>query len=354
MANNGVRTRPLTVKQVLDPNARVVEKRDVRVEKVVPAQMAFLINHLLKGVLDRGTADSARRAGFTRPAAGKTGTTNDYKDAWFAGYTPDLLAVVWVGFDNQSKLGLSGSQAALPIWTEFMIRATAGTPVTDFVPPPGIKFIDVDPISGQLATASCTSVVREAFAEGEEPCGYMRFASGRAAASSEILMIFWLENSQQQEKPRPGLRLAIAVSLTFLSLQGCAPQRPYRQPVPTWPAKSEPPPPMPAPPTASPGTELSNRPMPPDPKIREQDLKTKEKAPPDNHFEGNFATPGDSGNTLAGKTAANRRQFIAGQDHAGNTAAASRLSAFVRRRAKAIGRRRVCQGSHSAGASDLD
>jgi penicillin-binding protein 1B len=169
LANNGVRTRPLTVKQVLDPDARVLEKRDVRDEKVVSAQMAFLINHLLKGVLDRGTADSARRAGFTRPAAGKTGTTNDYKDAWFVGYTPDLLAVVWVGFDNQSKLGLSGSQAALPIWTDFMIRATAGTPMTDFVAPPGIKFVDVDPISGQLATPSCTSVIREAFVEGEEP-----------------------------------------------------------------------------------------------------------------------------------------------------------------------------------------
>jgi penicillin-binding protein 1B len=169
LANNGVRTRPLTVKQVLDPEARVLEKRDVRVEKVVSAQMAFLINHLLKGVLDRGTADSARRAGFTRPAAGKTGTTNDYKDAWFVGYTPDLLTVVWVGFDNQSKLGLSGSQAALPIWTDFMIRATAGTPVTDFVPPPGIKFVDVDPISGQLATPRCTSVIREAFVEGDEP-----------------------------------------------------------------------------------------------------------------------------------------------------------------------------------------
>jgi penicillin-binding protein 1B len=169
LANNGVRTRPLTVKQVLAPDARVLEKRDVRVEKIVSAQMAFLINHLLKGVLDRGTADGARRAGFTRPAAGKTGTTNDYKDAWFVGYTPDLLTVVWVGFDNQSKLGLSGSQAALPIWTDFMIRATAGTPVTDFVAPPGIKFVDVDPISGQLATPSCTSVIREAFIEGEEP-----------------------------------------------------------------------------------------------------------------------------------------------------------------------------------------
>jgi penicillin-binding protein 1B len=127
---------------------------------------------LLKGVLDRGTARSARIQGFDRPAAGKTGTTNDTKDAWFVGYTPDLLAVVWVGFDNQSKLGLSGSQAALPIWTELMKRALAGTPVTDFVPPLGIKMVDIDPLSGQRATPNCPQVIQEAFLEGDEPSGF--------------------------------------------------------------------------------------------------------------------------------------------------------------------------------------
>jgi penicillin-binding protein 1B len=169
LANNGVRTRPLAVKQVTDPSGRVLEKRDVRVEKVLSPQVAFMINYMLKGVLDRGTAESARRLGFTRPAAGKTGTTNDYKDAWFVGYTPDLLAVVWVGFDNQSKLSLSGAQAALPIWVEFMKQATAGMPVTDFVPPAGIKIVDIDPLSGQLATPNCPHVIREAFLEGDEP-----------------------------------------------------------------------------------------------------------------------------------------------------------------------------------------
>jgi penicillin-binding protein 1B len=136
LANNGVRTRPLAVKQVMDQSTKVLEKRDVRVEQVIPPQLAHAMNQLLKGVLDRGTAASARRMGFTRPAAGKTGTTNDYKDAWFVGYTPDLLAVVWVGFDGQSKLNLSGSEAALPIWTEFMKAATANMPATDFVGPP--------------------------------------------------------------------------------------------------------------------------------------------------------------------------------------------------------------------------
>ena len=135
IANGGVRTRPLAVKLVMGQNAQPLEKRDVRVEQVINPQLAHMMNYILKGVLDRGTATAARRMGFTRPAAGKTGTTNDYKDAWFVGYTPDLLAVVWVGFDGQSKLNLSGADAALPIWTAFMKSATASMPVTDFVAP---------------------------------------------------------------------------------------------------------------------------------------------------------------------------------------------------------------------------
>ncbi len=172
LANNGVRTEPLAVKQVMDQGGRVLEKRDIRVEKVITPQLAFMMNHLLKGVLDRGTGRAARIQGFDRPAAGKTGTTNDTKDAWFVGYTPDLLAVVWVGFDNQSKLGLPGAQAALPIWTEFMKRATVGSPVTDFIPAPGIKMIDIDPLSGYRATPNCPQVIQEAFLEGEEPSGF--------------------------------------------------------------------------------------------------------------------------------------------------------------------------------------
>ena len=171
LANNGVRPQPLAVKQVMDQGQRVLEKRDIRVEKVITPQLAFMINYLMKGVLDRGTGYGARSLGFDRPAAGKTGTTNDLKDAWFVGYTPDLLAVVWVGFDNQSKLGLSGAQAALPIWTDFMKRATAGMPANDFIPPPGVKMIDIDPASGYRATPRCPQVIREAFIEGDEPGG---------------------------------------------------------------------------------------------------------------------------------------------------------------------------------------
>jgi len=135
LANGGVRPRTLAVRNVIDQNTKVLEKRDVRSEQVISPQLASMMNDLLKGVLDRGTGAMARRWGFTRPAAGKTGTTNDYKDAWFVGYTADLLAVVWVGFDGPSKLNLSGAEAALPIWTDFMKSATATMPVTDFVAP---------------------------------------------------------------------------------------------------------------------------------------------------------------------------------------------------------------------------
>ena len=145
LANGGVRTRPLAVKQVIDQSAQLLEKRDVRVEKVINPQVAYMMNDLLKGVLDRGTGAMARRWGFTRPAAGKTGTTNDYKDAWFVGYTPDLLAVVWVGYDGPSKIGLSGAEAALPIWTEFMKTATASMPVTDFVAPAPAVDLEITP-----------------------------------------------------------------------------------------------------------------------------------------------------------------------------------------------------------------
>jgi penicillin-binding protein 1B len=164
LANGGVRTRPLAVKLVVDHNSQPLEKRDVRVQQVIHPQLAHTMNYLLRGVLDRGTAASARRMGFTRPAAGKTGTTNDYKDAWFVGYTPDLLAVVWVGFDGQSKLNLSGADAALPIWTEFMKSATANMPVTDFVTPEPMETeesaaaVHCEPSPGGETAANCAPV----------------------------------------------------------------------------------------------------------------------------------------------------------------------------------------------------
>jgi penicillin-binding protein 1B len=129
----------------------------------------FLVTHMLRSVVDDGTAASARRAGLRADAAGKTGTTNDLRDAWFAGFTRDLLTVVWVGLDENQSLGLSGSQAALPIWTAFMTRALAGQPDTPFPVPGNVTFADIDADTGDLASPGCEHVVTEAFVIGSAP-----------------------------------------------------------------------------------------------------------------------------------------------------------------------------------------
>ena len=169
LANQGLRVTPLTIKRIINRDGETLERRSVQVEQVVAPEDAYMVTHLMEGVLERGTARSARQKGFARPAAGKTGTTNDFGDAWFVGYTPDLLTVVWVGFDIRESLGLSGGQAALPIWTEFMKRATVGHPLTEFTPPPGVTLVPIDGRTGCRAAPYSAAVLKEAFYSGEEP-----------------------------------------------------------------------------------------------------------------------------------------------------------------------------------------
>lgn len=169
LANQGLRATPLAVVAVVDREGQVVERKPIEVERAIPAETAYLVTHLMEGVLDRGTGAGARSRGFRRHAAGKTGTTNDARDAWFAGFTSDLLAVVWVGFDDNRPFGLAGAQAALPLWTEFMKKATAAEPDMPFLPPPGVTVVQIDPLSGRLATPACPNPIDEAFLEGDEP-----------------------------------------------------------------------------------------------------------------------------------------------------------------------------------------
>ena len=129
----------------------------------------FLVTNMMRSVINEGTGAGARAAGFSLDAAGKTGTTNDLRDAWFVGFTPELETVVWVGLDDNQALGLSGAQAALPIWTEFMIRALAGHADQAFQVPDGITFADIDRDTGKLATPLCPRVYHEAFLSGTEP-----------------------------------------------------------------------------------------------------------------------------------------------------------------------------------------
>lgn len=169
LANHGLRAVPLTVKEVMAGEGRVLEKHHIGVEEVLQPATAYLVSEFLEGVFERGTARSARKAGFHWRAAGKTGTTDEGRDAWFAGYTPDLLVVVWVGYDDNHPLGLTGAQAALPIWVDFMKEALAGRPSQEFFPPPGIVWVTVDPTSGGIATAACPTRVTEVFIAGTEP-----------------------------------------------------------------------------------------------------------------------------------------------------------------------------------------
>jgi len=181
IANGGIRVEPIAVKEVVSADGRVLERRMLEMTPVLTPQQAYLLTTLLEGVVERGTGTAVVRRGFTRPAAGKTGTTSNDKDAWFLGFTPDLLSLVWIGFDagpagesSPADLKLTGSQAALPIWTDFMIRATAGEPVSQFAVPPGIVFVTVDPLSGRITGRDCPEGIRGAFIQGTEPtrrCG---------------------------------------------------------------------------------------------------------------------------------------------------------------------------------------
>jgi penicillin-binding protein 1B len=171
IANGGLKVEPVTVLRVADEKDRVLEQHRAPVpERAVHEESVYLLTDMLRGVFNEGTAVSARGMGFTADAAGKTGTTNDYRDAWFAGFTPDLLCVVWVGFDDNMEVGLSGTRAALPIWVDFMKGALAGVPPPPFPPPPeNVVFVDIDSETGLLATPLCPKTRSEAFIAGTEP-----------------------------------------------------------------------------------------------------------------------------------------------------------------------------------------
>jgi penicillin-binding protein 1B len=152
--------------------------KDVALKLDAPRTIArpdttFLVTNMMRSVLNEGTGASARAAGFTQDAAGKSGTTNDLRDAWFVGFTPEVLTVVWVGLDDNQPLGLSGTQAALPIWTTFMMRALGGRTSGGFEAPEGVVFVDIDRDTGKVAVPGCPRVFHESFLAGTaptEPC----------------------------------------------------------------------------------------------------------------------------------------------------------------------------------------
>lgn len=172
LANRGIYSEPISILKVIDDEGHVIIENIPHREVVLRETTAYLMTDLLKGVIERGTG---RRAQLGRPAAGKTGTTSEYTNAWFVGYTPDLLASVWIGNDSQAKpLVINGvkigSSTAAQVWGNFMREALKEKPITDFTPPAGINFgVEICAQSGLLATSFCPEVISETFIAGTEP-----------------------------------------------------------------------------------------------------------------------------------------------------------------------------------------
>jgi len=173
-ANGGILRPPTLIRRVDDDTGQVLFTSADQPVQVLSETTAFLISDMLADVIDAGTGWEARRLGFTLPAAGKTGTTNSFNDAWFVGYTPQLVVGVWVGFDAPRTIGRNAFAAsvAVPMWTRFMKEATRHDSPAWLTPPAGVVVAEICPLSGKLATESCEKHRRQYFATGTIPIEY--------------------------------------------------------------------------------------------------------------------------------------------------------------------------------------
>jgi penicillin-binding protein 1B len=177
-ANRGVASKPNWIRMIRSNKGASIYESQPRRTAVLDPRVNYLMVNLMQEVMRSGTAAGVRSRGFTLPAAGKTGTS---RDGWFAGFTSKLICVVWVGFDDSKDLNLEGAKSALPIWTEFMKRAHQHREyrnVHDWDAPDGIVSVDIDPLSGQLATTACPSARPEYFVSGTQPVEMCRLHGG--------------------------------------------------------------------------------------------------------------------------------------------------------------------------------
>jgi penicillin-binding protein 1B len=177
IANGGIWVRPTAVRAASDREGAVLWNATPDRRQAVSPQAAYLVTSLLEGVMQRGTASRAKLLGLHGALAGKTGTTDGYRDAWFVGYTPELVIGVWVGFDDEQPVRLTGAQAALPIWMDIAKRIVPERSPS-FQQPSGVVVRMIDPKTGQLATSQCPEHVSEVFIEGTEPTVYCEIHGG--------------------------------------------------------------------------------------------------------------------------------------------------------------------------------
>jgi len=183
-ATMGTRAEPQFLRTVIGADGSVLEKFTPQTHRVLDPRVAFLVDSLLKDVLNRGTGAAVRAGGFSLPAAGKTGTS---RDGWFAGFTSNLVCVIWLGFDDNRDFGFTGGTTAGPIWADFMKAATSlsqYSAVQDFAMPDGIQSVLIDPETLQLATPNCPTTRSEVYVAGSAPTQFCELHGGHNILSS--------------------------------------------------------------------------------------------------------------------------------------------------------------------------
>ena len=202
-ANGGTRAEPEFIHSIMSAEGNTLEKTTPQTHAVLDPRVTFLVTSLLKDVMNHGTAAGVRARGFALPAAGKTGTS---RDGWFAGFTSNLVCVIWIGFDDNRDLGLAGGVAAAPIWADFMIRATAlpaYSDVKDFAAPEGVQSVLIDPDTQELATPNCPNTREEVYVAGSAPTQYCELHGGHNVLSSTGSWLSRVFGGGQPKQPPP-------------------------------------------------------------------------------------------------------------------------------------------------------
>lgn len=170
LANKGIKTKPYFIQKITDRNGRILEEHRPQLEQVLDEKTAYIVTDMLTAVLKPGGTASNIGSSVERPAAGKTGTTENLKEAWFVGYTPDLVAAVYIGYDDKSKgAGQTGAQIAAPIWANFVKVALNNVPPADFIMPDGVSKVTICAEDGLLTGPFTTRAIEAAFVQGTEP-----------------------------------------------------------------------------------------------------------------------------------------------------------------------------------------
>ena len=190
-ATGGIRHQPFLIRRVEDTLGRILEEHILGGQRVLGAAIAYQVVDMMRGVIDEGSGAVVRRLGFNLPAAGKTGTTDDYRDAWFTAFTPNLSVSVWVGFDrgtgmrDSNNIGITGGRGAAPIWADFMTRATDGEPPREFLIPADIRLEKVNPVSGSVAGAGTEQPMQVALRVGQDTVQAPVDSSGTAESATK-------------------------------------------------------------------------------------------------------------------------------------------------------------------------